>query len=245
MNYREKWRALLERRLGPQGLGDVIDILDRDGLFKGWNRLWTPGAYAVDQLAYAVEIRCGDPAHPYAKTFLEYAVAIARRAYGETERWSPTGDWGDPNGAAGIRRGLLVTAKAVADGLDTDGEPDQTELVEAARAMIKESLGLPGWNEYSQSYYLLGVLLLLIAGEVTEAKTAMSLRKRFRDTKLFHAWLGMFVASLPREEAPCLRDTKAVSHFERMFDTVRNPDWAPDWDDPTTGYSQVTPHCIA
>jgi len=237
VSHREKWRSALARRLGPEALGDVIKMHDASGPYCGnWRRLSDPGGAAEYELATSIEIRCGDPSHPYAKTFLEYAIAIARRAYSEQERWSLSGDWGDPNGTPGIKRGILLTAKAYAEALETNRAPDRQELLEAARGMLADGSDLPHWDEYALTYYLVGVVLQVIAGELSEAKKAMLLRRRFRYNRPFRDWLKLLVDELSADNSERVIQPPVIAHFDRTFDVVRNPDWVTHLEDPVTGY---------
>lgn len=236
VSYREKWRAVLHRNLGSQGFGDVIARCEREGLFEDWRRLSDPGDYAARYLGYALDVRCGDPAHPYAKTFLEYALAIVHKAFSETERWEKTGDWGKPSGPAGSRRGKFLRAKALAEAMHANAAPDADVLLKAADGFSKEALGPGGWDEFAEGYYLTSVLLQLIAGDVENAKQSLRSRKRYRYVRPLHDWLAGFVDHLPQDSVHRVTDSGTVAEFEQRFDTIRDPDWRPERrSDPTIG----------
>jgi hypothetical protein len=242
--YREKWRLRLQKDLGPEGWGDVIRSQERVGIFANWKRNWDPGGTAEHYLRSAVEILCGDPHHPYAQTFLNYASQIVERAYEETERWQPTGDWGNPEGLVGSIRGSLLRAKAITEAITKNAQPEARLLTEAAAFILtdcREARGPKWWTELEQSSFLSAVQLLLIAGDITAAKDMFNWRKSFKRTQIYHDWLKQFTLAIPDDGNPV--DDEMRTHFDAFFDVVRDPDWvSPKGKD--SGYNILADHTI-
>jgi hypothetical protein len=243
-NYQGKWRSRLAEALGPEGLDDVIGRADSEGLFANWKRVWDPGGRAQLYLHFAIEILCGDPRHPYAPKFLGYASKIAERAYGETERKLPTGDWGNPEGWAAGRRSSLLRVKAITDAIVANTEPDAKLLTEAAQMILDDSRQAHSsrlWTELEKSRCLSAVQLLLITGEIASAKSVFKWRKSFKATQHYHDWLKTFTLALPDEASGV--DAGVRIHFDSFFDVVRDPSWiCPEGRD--SGYNILEDHNI-
>jgi hypothetical protein len=225
ISLQEKWRAHFHRNLGPEGWGNVIEKVDRNGLFSNWHRIRDPGSFAETYLGFAVEVLCGDLKHPYAETFLQYAGEITSSALDETDRWLPTGDWGNPEGWPGRVRGTLLRAKEFTGALKLNAEPNPAALVEIAQLLLSESREGASklWTEVEQSIYLSGVELLLIAGNISAAREALKWRKSFNLTRSYHDWLKSATMAIPDEEASV--DPERLIHFDGLFDHVRDPTW--------------------
>ena len=59
VSLQDAWRASLARELGPEGLFDVVRMIEEDGLFKNWSRTAEP--VFMLWLNHAVDLLCGAP----------------------------------------------------------------------------------------------------------------------------------------------------------------------------------------
>jgi hypothetical protein len=220
-----KWRQHFQQNLLPEGWGDVIEKIERNGLFSNWRRISDPGGFAETYLGFAVEVSCGDLEHPYAEKFLQYATEITNRALDETDRWQETGDWGNPDGWPGRLRGTLLRAKEFVNALRCNVDPNPASLVEAAQLILSESRAHSSklWTEVEQSIYLSAIELLLIAGDIPAAGEAFKWRRSFQLTRPYYDWLKALTTAIPFDELPI--DPKLQLHFDDLFDKVRDPSW--------------------
>jgi len=227
VTYREKWRSQLIADLGPEGWHDIIGKL-KVAPFTEWERNWDPGGTAEGYLGYAVDISCGDSAHPYVSEFLKTAVLVVSRAENDSPRWLPSGDWGNPEGRHGLLRGKFLRAKALSEAWSGNVEIDYAMLSESARHMLVDCGSVRGtslWDASSQSRQLSAVELLLIAGDVKSAQAALGKRKHYRASQTYFDWLSRLLEQLSDTKTDRWME-ELTAHFDSFFDPVRDPDWA-------------------
>lgn len=172
----------------------IANVKERGGIFSGWEKLADPGR--IRYLRYAIDIACIAWRHPYRTLFLDWAVQIADRALLDS-RWDVTqediaatrhlrkrGDpaprWWKQEGVYPGNHGETLRNAVLAHAMQDAADPDYAKLAQAGREIIEgvTQKKRHHWDYIEQSAVMRGVHLLLIAGEVAEAKKAISLKRR-------------------------------------------------------------------
>ena len=105
-------------------------------------------------------------------------------------------------------------------------------LAQGAREIAQTELEAGSYWSQGQSGYMRAINLLLIAGEVAQAKAMFKTRKKFAYTQQHFDWLKTFVMAIPEQPPHVLTDPALHHHFQGKFDMYRNPAYvAPSKDD--------------
>lgn len=231
--YKDQWRSKLESSLNdPEGWAALDSQITREGVFEGWERLWTPGGAVENYFNYSFQIGLGDFDHPYVAKFLGYGKQVCERAEAESLRWSEDGDWGRLTSI----KADFVLSKTYLNAWLENRVPDKAALSEYVRLVnyvtSNEQTGKL-WDIGPQSTLLIAVQSAILADDFECAKGLLKLRKPFKYTKLLREWTEDLVAliSVPT------RDASAIEKIlQEMFDTVRAPTWRPArWSDEPLG----------
>lgn len=228
--------------------GIIRSTEEEGGIFAAWHRLDCPETSYYFE--YAINIGGIAWHHPYRTLFLDWAVQISDRALSDP-RWELTeGDVVIPkvrNADTFIPRhwkkegiypgnhGETLRNSVLAHAMQSDTEPDRALLAQAGREIIEgvTQKKRHHWDQIEQSAVLRGVHLLLIAGEVSEAKKAISLKRRgFAWIQHYYDFLKAFVLAIPDDASHVVTDPAQIAAFETWFDKLRDPHYrAPNWRD--------------
>lgn len=248
LNLHGVWVEYMTPRLsGKGGFPDVIrDKNEEGGIFVNWSLLSVPGTSYFFE--YAIDISCIAWRHPYRTLFLDWAVQISDRALADP-RWEHTeadvaarlqlkatergwNTWREEGIYPG-NHGETLRNSALAHAMQADAEPDRTLLAQAGREIIEgvTQKKRHHWDQIEQSAVMRGVHLLLIAGEVAEAKKSVSLKRRgFAWIQHYYDFLKAFVLAIPDDAQHVVTDPAQLAAFEAWFDKLRDPRYrAPDW----------------
>lgn len=229
--------------------GSIRYAEEKGGVFATWHLLDAPETNYYFE--YAIDIGCIAWRHPYRTLFLDWAVQIADRALADP-RWELTeediaatrhlrkkGDpvprWWKKEGIYPGNHGETLRNSVLAHAMQEDAEPDRALLAQAGREIIEgvTQKKRHHWDQIEQSAVLRGVHLLLIAGEVAEAKKAISLKRRgFAWIQHYYDFLKAFVLAIPDDAPHIVTDPAQIAAFEAWFDKLRDPHYrAPSWRD--------------
>ncbi|MDP9929115.1 hypothetical protein [Variovorax paradoxus] len=236
MKFQNEWRANIEARIAREGgLKKVVEKKDKDGFYAygDWSKLARPGSLDQD-LETAVEVAIGEYGHPYVCKFLGWAIEGLEKALVDP-RFESDDDsmrgW-KIDGIFPGNHGQVLVALALARAMRDDAEPDSPMLVQGAREIAQTELESGSYWTQGQSAYMRAINLLLIAGEVAEAKMMFKTRKKFIYTQQHFDWLKTFVMAIPDQPPHVLTDPAMHQHFQGKFDMYRNPAYvAPSKDD--------------
>ena len=234
MNFKDAWRTKATTDIAGQsygGWGRVVEKRERVGFYcsDDWPRLASPEGLDLD-LKIAVDIALGDFQHLYVRKFLGWAIEGLEKA-----SIDPRFGTDDPKvrgwkveGTFPGNHGQVLVALALARAMRDDAEPDSAMLAQGAREIAQTELLESGtyWGE-AQSGYMRAINLLLIAGEVAEAKAMFKTRKKFAYTQQHFDWLKTFAMAIPDQPPHVLTDPAPHHHFQGKFDMYRNPAYLP------------------
>lgn len=244
------WAGYMTPRLMDKGgFPDVVrEVNEEGGIFVNWALLSVPGTSYYFE--YAIDIGCIAWHHPYRALFLDWAVQIADRALADP-RWEASeadvaarlqlaasergwNTWREEGIYPG-NHGETLRNSVLAHAMQSDAEPDRTLLAQAGREIIEgvTQKKRHHWDQIEQSAVMRGVHLLLIAGEIAEAKKAVSLKRRgFAWIQHYYDFLKAFVLAIPDEAPHIVTDPMHIAAFETWFDKLRDPRYrAPSWRD--------------
>jgi hypothetical protein len=180
----------------------------------------------VRNLESAVEIALGEYHHPYVHKFLGWAIEGLEKALID-----PRFETDDPalrgwktEGVFPGNHGQVLVALALARAMRDNAEPDSHMLVQGAREIAETELMETGsyWSQ-AQSGYMRAINLLLIAGEVDEAKAMFKTRRKFAYSQQHFDWLKTWVMAIPDQAPHVLADSQMHQFFQGKFDMYRNP----------------------
>jgi len=222
------WRELMVRRLGPEGLFDVVRNIEREGLFNNWSRTSTP--VSTLYFDFAIDLLCGAPEQvELIATFLGYIRQQVERAQSEPQRWDmqePSSAWGHPFMKAtrwyDLQRSDLYSRALLGEAFVV--EPRHFQALQGAAADWAALKGRD-WNELFQSYYIECALVAAAWGDLTQAQALLKPRRSYKYTQHYIDWSRALVEQLlalaPGEAvAP---ESPLWSHFHAFFDQVRHP----------------------
>lgn len=236
MNFRNAWHSLLEADIADEGgWKKIVERKEIGGFFanRDWSKLSMPEGLDRD-FQYAIEIAFGDFNHPYVLKFLNWATEGLEKAIVD-----PRFEADDPKirgwkveGIYPGNHGKVLVALAFARAMRDNAEPDKAMLAQGAREIAKTELESGSYWSQGQSGYMRAINLLLIAGEIAEAKAMFKTRKKFKYTQQHFDWLKTFVMAIPDQPPHLLTDPAMREHFQGKFDMYRNPVYAaPSTDD--------------
>jgi hypothetical protein len=236
MNFKSKWRTLVEADLADEeGWRKVVEKREKKGFYGNgdWSKLAMPEGLDCNFI-YAVEIALGESSHPYVEKFLRWAIEGLEKALidprFETDDAGLRG-W-KVEGIFPGNHGQVLVALALARAMRDNSEPDSAMLAQGAREIAQTELESGSYWSQGQSGYMRAINLLLIAGEVAEAKAMFKTRKKFAHTQQHFDWLKAFVMAIPDQPPHVLVDPAMHRHFQGKFDMYRNPSYvAPSKDD--------------
>ncbi|SOD25345.1 hypothetical protein SAMN05518800_1862 [Variovorax sp. YR752] len=222
----EEWKAQLTRRMGPEGLFDLVKRVERDGLFRDWSRSSEP--FMSFHLSCAIDILCGAPEQTeLANTFLSWVRQKIERAKTEPQRWERDGlgGWGNEWKARrwyNFQRGDLFSRCLLGEAFVL--EPRHFEALQGCAeevAALKNSF----WDEMSQSALIECALTAAAWGRLDMAQSIIKMRRSFKWTQRYAEWARNLIdqlAALPTGQtvAP---DSALVAHFDSLFDEIRHP----------------------
>ena len=238
MSFKNAWRSKLQAEIegtGYGGLAKVAKDKDAHGFYASgdWSKLAMPGSLDYD-LEIAIRVALGDFDHPYVLKFLNWAIEGLEKALVD-----PRFETDDPkvrgwkvDGIFPGNHGQVLVALALAQAMRDNAEPDRAMLTQGAREIAQTELESGSYWIQGQSGYMRAINLLLIAGEVAEAKAMFKTRKKFAYTQQHFDWLKAFVMAIPDQPPHVLTDLAMREHFQGKFDMYRNPVYvAPSTDD--------------
>lgn len=236
MNFKNAWRSQLEADIADkEGWRKIVEKKELKGFYGNgdWSKLSMPNGLDRDFL-YAIEIALGDFRHPYVRKFLDWAVEGLEKALID-----PRFETDDPevrgwkvDGIFPGNHGQVMVALALARAMRDNAEPDSAMLAQGAREIAQTELESGSYWSQGQSGYMRAINLLLIAGEVAEAKAMFKTRKKFAYTQQHFDWLKAFVIAIPDQPPYMLMGPTGHLHFQGKFDMYRNPAYvAPSKDD--------------
>lgn len=236
MKFEDAWRTQIEKEINRQdGFIKVVEKKSSDGFYAygDWSKLAMPEGLSRD-FQYAVEIALGGFKHPYVLKFLNWAIEGLEKALID-----PRFETDDPkvrgwkvDGIFPGNHGQVLVALALARAMRDDAEPDRAMLAQGAREIAQTELQSGSYWIQGQSGYMRAINLLLIAGEVAEAKAMFKTRKKFAYTQQHFDWIKAFVMAIPDQPPHVLTDPAMREHFQGKFDMYRNPVYvAPSTDD--------------
>lgn len=232
-SYRNEWcKRVVDRLDIDDGYkGSVAYVESEGGVFANWDLLSMPESAALNYLEYAVKIACGAPNHPYQHLFLEWANQVSDRTLAdprfEVEARNSRNGWRIPGVYPG-NHGETLAVAALARAMRDDEAPDHDDLVQSANEVSQTALEFQGseWNHFiTQGKYLRAIQLLLIAGELEQAKALFKTRRNFKYVKNLAEWLKSFMLALPNQAATHVADTQLAEHFDQLFDLIRDPSY--------------------
>ncbi|MBF7683665.1 hypothetical protein I2F27_10075 [Acinetobacter sp. B5B] len=81
------------------------------------------------------------------------------------------------------------------------------------------------WDEYTQSWYLIAVWDLLIAGDLDAAAQAIAVKKRFKWVKRFYDWTKALIQHLQQQD---LSQDELKAFFDEPFNVIKGYRWRLD-----------------
>lgn len=229
-SYRSEWYKKVADRLDIDDgyKGSVAYVEGKGGVFANWELLSMPESAGLSYLDSAAKIACGAWGHPYQHLFLGWANLVSDRALAdprfEIEATNSRDSWRTPGVYPG-NHGETLAVAAIARAMRDDDAPDHDMLVQAAEEITQTSIESKGseWDEFAQGGYLRAIQLLLIAGEVNQAKAMFKIRRGFKYVKNLAEWLKTFTLALPDHAATHVADENLTAHFDQQFDMLRDP----------------------
>ncbi len=223
----QEWRSWLAKRLGPEGLFDVVTNIESRGLFTNWKRTTVP--VSLHYLDYAIDLLCGAPEQTeLIATFIGYVHQQIERAKTEPQRWEreESGEWGAAFMKAerwyDLHRADLYTQALL--GGEFVPQPIHFEALQASAA---EYGALPTrfWDELFQPR-LIGCAITAAAwGRLDLAQTLLKTRRSFKCAQRYVDWSRSLIDQLLQLPPGQVvgPDEPLWTHFHSLFDEVRHP----------------------
>lgn len=224
------WTEQVTQRLDiADGYPGIISYVEQGGgIFANWEKRTMPASLSGEYMDYALKIACGAWSHPYQHLFLDWANQTVDRTLldprFDIEASNPRNGWRTPGVYPG-NHGATLAVAAMAHAMRDDEAPDHDMLVQAAEEITQTSIESKGsdWDEFAQGGYLRAIQLLLIAGEVDQAKAMFKIRRGFKYVKHLAEWLKTFTLALPDHATTHVADENLAAHFDQQFDMLRDP----------------------
>ena len=220
VSWHAAWRAWFEESMAHEHGLRPLHAKYPERFTERVTQTKLPGSTAEYAFAYAIDIGCVEPEHPYVRDFLAWTIEMGEEMLGDTPRWET--QW---TVLMHAKRRLLSAVLALAYGMRDNAEPDAA-LLKASRddamAAFEEATG-GNWDEGAQSGYLSSIQLCLIEGEVAIAAQMLRCKRRFAPTQEWYDWLAGLVDNIEASGNGHLTDAAAIQAFDGLFDLVRDP----------------------
>lgn len=219
INYQRRslageWKKTLQKSLDPKS--GIAGVVNKYPPLTDWPKLRSaPTGRAEDQTRYAVQIAAADYDNPLVKICLQRALEVVDAAESDI-RWDTW--W---RASKRVEHGRLLAVSAIARAWLSDEGLDETSCKRSAEELFSGALEeRPAWSEMAQSEYLLGIQMLLMAGELEEARDRLTLEKEFRSVQQYFDWHARLLELVgnKHEDIENLR-----AHFDPYFDLLRDP----------------------
>lgn len=224
---KEVWRSDMARRLGPEGLFDVVKDTEREGLFANWSRMTVP--FSSYYLNWAIDLLCGAPEQTeLISTFLGYIRQQIERAKSQPQRWEneEKGQWGSPFMKAS-RWYDFLNADLYSRALLGEAFVLEQQHFDALQENADALAELPAqfWDEMSQPKLIECAVVAAAWGRLDMARSILKSRRSFKTTQRYADWTRGLITQLsaltPMEGVS--PDSALWGHFHSLFDEVRHP----------------------
>lgn len=209
---RSEWRRVLEQELHPtEGIPAVVR---KRAALSNWDQLRSaPSGRVERELLYALQIAAGDYDHPLTLQCLQRANEVF--AAGEEDpRWNTW--W---SATRNVEHGRFLSSGELAKAWLEDREPNRAKLETASAELMAGAVSeRPGWPALAQSEYLHGIELLLICGNLEQAKEKLNAPYPFGLVARYFAWIRDLATRFTDPDS-----SDAQAFFDSYFDRIRNP----------------------